>query len=275
MSRKRKQEDKSNGYHALSMDQFLKDINLHMSTPDNGYEDSKPVEMLMRNLKYVAAEWEKYALFSAEHYTRNLVATKDFTYDLIILCWQPGQKSAVHDHRESGCWMRMLTGELTETRYKVAETKVENGSSCDNDHFGLNEEHLVKLSEKTFSSGDVFYINNGLGLHRVCNPSKEQAISLHLYSPPIMDCEVWLDNGPQIFKTSLHSIFGMRLPQHMFKPKPTNALGGKYWPLAIPRNERPPMPSIDESHSVTKKQKLEEEEIPSISTTTTNGITEA
>jgi len=253
MSRKRKHEGKSTESHGdINCAQFLAGINEHMKTPDNGFEDSVPVELLLRNLKYVAAEWEKYALFSKEHYTRNLVATKDFTYDLLILCWQPGHKSAVHDHRESGCWMRMLTGQLTETRWKVSDNKDRTGI-CDD---GFSEEHLSKLSERTYQSGDVFYINNSLGLHSVHNPSMDQpAISLHLYSPPIMDCEVWLENGPQIFKTSLHSVFGMRLPQHMFKPKPTNALGGKYWPLAIDRSERP---SLDTQ--TRKKQKNEAHE---------------
>jgi len=209
---------------------------MHMQTPDNGFEDSAPVEQLLRNLKYVPAEWEKYALFSKEHYTRNLVATKDFTYDLILLCWQPGHKSAVHDHRESGCWMRMLTGTLIETRWHVSYSK-DQDQGCEGLPF--KEEHLTKLSDRTYKCGDVFYINNSLGLHSVYNPSTDQpAISLHLYSPPIMDCEVWLENGPQIFKTSLHSVFGMRLPQHMFKPKPTKPLGGKYWPLAIDRSDR-------------------------------------
>jgi len=254
MSRKRKQVEESKGTtdlpEVLTLAPFLKQIDEHMVTPDNGFEDSSPVEFLLRSLTYVAAEWEKFALFSPEHYTRNLVATKDFTYDLLILCWQPGQKSAVHDHRESGCWMRMLTGELTETRYKVSSDSKDKFTDCEEGSF--LEEHLVQISSRTYRSPDVFYINNNLGLHSVCNPGKEQAISLHLYSPPIMDCEVWLENGPQIFKTSLHSIFGMRLPQHMFKPKPTKPLGGKYWPLSISRKER----TTEASESTQKKQKF-------------------
>jgi len=258
MSRKRKQEEKSvDVQEELNITQFLDRLNEHMETPDNGYEDSKNVESLMHNLKYVPAEWEKYAIFYKEHYTRNLVATKDFTYDLILLCWQAGQKSAVHDHRESGCWMRLLTGQLTEMRWRVAESKDEN--VCGENDFGLKEEHLEKISERTYKAGDVFYINNSLGLHSVYNVSMEEpAISLHLYSPPIMDCEVWLESGPQIFKTSLHSIFGMRLPQHMFKPKPSNPLGGKYWPLAADRRDRVNHTNDRDHENVhLKKQKIE------------------
>jgi len=254
MSRKRKQEDE---VQDLNMTKFLSNVHEHMEKPDNGYENSKPVESFMRNLKYVPEEWAKYAIFYKDHYTRNLVATKDFTYDLILLCWQAGQKSAVHDHRESGCWMRMLTGQLTEIRWAVAEESKDENKSCGND-YGLKEEHLVKLSERTYKAGDVFYINNSLGLHSVYNMSTtEQAISLHLYSPPIMDCEVWLENGPQIFKTSLHSIFGMPLPQHMFKPKPNNPLGGKYWPLATNRTEHRHLHLKSSDEENNKKQRLD------------------
>jgi len=262
MSKKRKQQEVE-VQGDLNMAQFLANVHEHMTTSDNGYEDSKIVESYMCNLKYTPEEWEKYAIFYKDHYTRNLVATKDFTYDLILLCWQPNQKSAIHDHRDSGCWMRMLTGQLTEMRWKVAESKDES-KDCEND-FGLKEEHLVKLSERTYKAGDVFYINNTLGLHSVYNFSQEEpAISLHLYSPPIMDCEVWLENGPQIFKTSLHSIFGMRLPQHMFKPKPSNALGGKYWPLAThPRDRERTHVTTNGVHENAnhKKQKIETPEV--------------
>jgi len=266
MSRKRKDCKDTESLGDINLDQFLNNLNEHMSSPDNGFEDSGPLEKTLRKLRYEATEWEKYSLFSEEHYTRNLVATKDFTFDLLILCWQPGHKSAVHDHRESGCWMRMLKGQLTETRYKVADTKSQ-GSPCERgeDGFALNEEHLVKLSDRTYQAGDVFYINNNLGLHSVHNPGKEQAISLHLYSPPIMDCEVWLENGPQMFKTSVHSIFGMRLPQHMFKPKPSKGLGGKYWPLAVDRSERKPEKLTKAIESNKKKLKTDRSELNSSS----------
>jgi len=241
MSRKRKivSDGKERGLAELDMQTFLAKLHVYMSEPDNGFDDSKPLENLLRSVCYDVSDWQRYACFSDEHYTRNLVATKDFTFDLLILCWQPGQKSAIHDHRESGCWMRMLRGELTETRFNILKSPLKFG--CDRiggDELSSRSEHLMISQEKAYKSPEVFYINNDLGLHQVANLGKEPAISLHLYSPPITDCEVWLENGPAIFKTSLHSIFGMKLPQHMFKPKPSKPVGGKYWPLAIGRGER-------------------------------------
>jgi len=251
---KRKKSDDSKDSE-LDMQTLLAKIHVYMSDPDNGFEDSEPLQNLLQSLKFDSSDWQKHFFFSDEHYTRNLVATKDFTFDLLILCWQPGQKSAIHDHRESGCWMRMLQGELTETRYKVLKTPKKFGSCDSGEELSLPEEHLVISSEESYRSPSVFYINNDLGLHRVENSGKEPAISLHLYSPPITDCEVWLESGPSIFKTSLHSIFGMKLPQHMFKPKATKPIGGKYWPLAIGRGER--ITQSSDSDLRRKKQKTE------------------
>jgi cysteine dioxygenase len=178
-------------------------------------EDSPEIHQLMSSIDFTDKDFAQYTFFSEEHYTRNLVASKDFVYDLILLCWAPKQKSAVHDHKESGCWMRVLQGELTEHRYQVADDR------C-----------ILESSEK-FESPGTFYINNSMGVHAVANTGDQPALSLHLYSPPITECKVWLnpESAACIFKTSLHSIFGMRLPQHMYKPAPSARMGGKYWPL--------------------------------------------
>jgi len=181
----------------------------------SGPRDSPEIHKLMSSIDFQDQDFERYTFFSEEHYTRNLVASKDFVYDLILLCWAPKQKSAVHDHKESGCWMRVLKGQLTEHRYEVVDDR------C-----------LPQSSEK-FESPGTFYINNSMGVHSVANTGDEHALSLHLYSPPITECKVWTnpEAGACVFKTSLHSIFGMRLPQHMYKPAPSARMGGKYWPL--------------------------------------------
>lgn len=212
---------------SLSLQSFLERLDDVMDAPNDGFGSSEELQALMESIDFDEAEWKKYIYLSKEHYTRNLVASKDFTYDLLLLCWQPGQKSAIHDHNSSGCWMRVLKGDLTESRYQVAR----------------DGESLELIKQDVYNSPQVFYINNARGVHCVGNSSSEVGLSLHLYSPPITECQVWTsaDRTPNIFKTSLHSIFGFPLPTHMYKPNPKAPMGGKYWPLkrASPARDAP------------------------------------
>ncbi len=64
-----------------------------------GTEDD-PVNILFRRLDLSREDvWRKYALFEPmKNYTRNLIATDDETYTLLLLCWNPGKESPIHDH---------------------------------------------------------------------------------------------------------------------------------------------------------------------------------
>jgi hypothetical protein len=58
-----------------------------------------PVSELFGRLDLGLGEWRKYALFdSSKHYTRNLIATDDETFTLLLLCWNPAKESPIHDH---------------------------------------------------------------------------------------------------------------------------------------------------------------------------------
>jgi len=131
-------------------------------------------------------DWLPYALQdNSRHYTRNLIATDRATYTLLLLCWNPGQYSPIHDHPCDGCWMRVLHGRVRECRYKSSrDDEPDNGSGGG----------LVCTSDTTASAGDLVFIQDRLGYHKVGNPDPTQpAFTLHLYSPPIDRCRIWLD----------------------------------------------------------------------------------
>jgi hypothetical protein len=39
----------------------------------------------------------------------------------MLLCWNPGKCSPIHDHPCRGCWVRVCEGEVVETRYQKDE----------------------------------------------------------------------------------------------------------------------------------------------------------
>lgn len=185
---------------------------------------------LMRRLKYDGDEWRArgYVWHDKRYYTRNVIASKPYAFDLIAICWDSDQHAPIHDHAQSGCFMRVCEGALTETRWTTKgkadsaalASKAEQWEDCSD---GTTP---VKMSEDTYESPSVFYISNKIGLHSVDNNSKTvPAVSLHLYSPPIAGDVCWKEDGDSYSlcysKMVFHSYGGVRVPQHMYRlPEP-------------------------------------------------------
>jgi cysteine dioxygenase len=131
---------------------------------------------LYSRTRFTRDDYKEYALFDpSRHYTRNLIATDDETYTLLMLCWNPGKESPIHDHPCDGCWMQVLEGDIRECRYVSG-----NGGQ------------LTCCSDIQFNSGQLAYITDSMGYHKVGNPDVvNPAITLHLYSPPFSQCRIW------------------------------------------------------------------------------------
>lgn len=152
------------------------------------------------------AEIEKYSLFdSSKPYTRNLIAANN-NYTLLLLCWNPNIQSKIHDHPCESCILMPLSGTLKEERFSY-----DGESITDTKPFAI----------KFYLKGQVSYMNNSLGLHRITNPRKyTNAISLHLYYPPFGSCAAWspaTSVSTQLYvkeevKMGTYSIRGLRTP---------------------------------------------------------------
>ncbi|XP_025157909.1 cysteine dioxygenase type 1 isoform X2 [Harpegnathos saltator] len=119
-------------------------------------------------------------------YTRNLVDEGNGRFNLMVLCWGEGHGSAIHDHANAHCVMKILQGKLCETRYAWPNLTSETE---DNTH---TLEELRELDRNTLDTNEICYINDSMGLHRVENSSATNpAVSLHLYSPPFSTCSVF------------------------------------------------------------------------------------
>nr|XP_018909918.1 PREDICTED: cysteine dioxygenase type 1 [Bemisia tabaci] len=170
------------------------------------------------NIQYVSAimaayksnprEWERFAKFDKYRYTRNLVDVGNGKYNLMLLCWGEGHGSAIHDHANAHCFMKMLHGELCETRFEWPEKEI------DPDNISEGEEAALKEKGRTIlRQNQVCYINDSLGLHRVENVSNsERAVSLHLYCPPFDSCSVFNQRTGHrsTSKVTFWSIYGER-----------------------------------------------------------------
>uniref|UniRef100_T1H7F3 Cysteine dioxygenase n=1 Tax=Megaselia scalaris TaxID=36166 RepID=T1H7F3_MEGSC len=156
---------------------------------ETDYVDIEMVNHIMLSYKSDPSEWRKFAKFDRYKYTRNLVDGGNGKFNLIILCWGEGHASSIHDHSDSHCFMKMLQGQLTETKFEATEWKERfqqsNSKACE----------LQEIGKTTIGTNDVCYINDNIGLHQVENPSHtDTSVSLHLYCPPFNSCSVFQKN---------------------------------------------------------------------------------
>ncbi|KAK7398030.1 hypothetical protein QQX98_012595 [Neonectria punicea] len=129
------------------------------------------LSLLMQDYDSSDNQWTKYAFGDhSRGYTRNLVDEGNGKSNLLVLVWTPGKGSPIHDHGNAHCLMKILRGNLTETRFAFPQQE--------------DQGPMEVISEKTYKENAVAYMADELGLHRVSNKGSDFAVSLHLYTPP-------------------------------------------------------------------------------------------
>ncbi|KAI9931865.1 hypothetical protein ASPWEDRAFT_37234 [Aspergillus wentii DTO 134E9] len=144
---------------------------------DSADVDPNDIQRLMEKYVSNSDEWSQFALGDPSRtYTRNLIDEGNGKSNLLILVWSPGKGSAIHDHANAHCVMKILKGSLQETLYTWPDKdKVEHGQ--------VSPPEITK--QTIYGENEVTYMSDKLGLHKISNPDpKNFAISLHLYTPP-------------------------------------------------------------------------------------------
>lgn len=175
------------------------------------------VNHLMLSYKSKPSEWKKFAKWNRSRYTRNLVDIGNGKFNLLILCWPADHGSAIHDHADSHCFMKLLQGELAEVKFEMPKTQgIEDGSTEATQTENFEEEKLKETATTILKEGDVAYINDNIGLHRVENRNHtDGAVSLHLYCPPFQMCSVFPSGSAKKVKcpVTFYSKYGVRQEQ--------------------------------------------------------------
>ncbi len=135
-----------------------------------------------------------YLNWDRQHYTRNLI-DKTPLYELLAICWEVGQASSVHNHRDQNCWMAVPIGRLLVENYRVLFQKIEEGK-CE-----LRPADTVEMNPTHPCAVDPLE-----PVHRVLNPRQfdERAVSLHVYSRPFDTCVVYSPEQGTCGEIKLH-----------------------------------------------------------------------
>ena len=133
-------------------------------------------------------DWRACALFCDAHYTRNLVAREE-RFELMVLCWNAGQASPIHNHEGQDCWMAVLDGEIEEVRYPFPA--------------GDASAPLHPQNALRFRQGQVAFIRDEMGLHLVRPARPAPGITLHLYSSPYDECNCYCPDTGRVTRKRL------------------------------------------------------------------------
>lgn len=99
--------------------------------------------------------------------------------ELILLCWNVGQGTPIHDHDGKKGWVHIVKGTFEEELYSTNLPKK------------LTKIHQLKTGDSSFLTDDI-------ASHRLVNTSGEKAISLHLYSKPVSQCHTFVQDSDEV-----------------------------------------------------------------------------
>ena len=129
---------------------------------------------------------DKYCFFSKGNYTRNLIFKNDL-FECMTLCWDIGQHSRIHNHRDQNCWMSAPIGRLRVQNYRVDHRDASHGT-C----------KIIPTELYDLDATHPTYVDPMEPVHEVINVAEfnQRAVSIHIYYKPFESCEVYLrDQG--------------------------------------------------------------------------------
>jgi len=125
---------------------------------------------------------DKYCYFSKGNYTRNLIF-KNEVFECLTICWEIGQASRIHNHRDQNCWMSAPIGRLKVQNFRVDDRDSARGT-C----------RIVPTDIYEMDAAHPAHVNPLEPVHQVLNLAEfhQRAVSIHIYSKPFDTCEVYL-----------------------------------------------------------------------------------
>ena len=173
-----------------------------------------PILKLMSTLLLTPDSLAPYIHPSQERYTRNLVFRSEL-FEVMVVCWEVGQKTPIHNHDNQLGWMSIQRGMLSLQNYRRVSC-IHGGPGKDPVHCKAGFPSPVELEEISQIAisgvGAVTTTDRDDSIHEIANLEgfQEPALSVHVYSRPLDTCVVFdLENQTcQRVQLSFHSEYG-------------------------------------------------------------------
>lgn len=162
----------------VSIQDFVKELR---KFPESAFDRTDQIVQFLKHTPVAPETLTPFLTWDRQHYTRNLI-DKTPLYELMAICWEIGQISSVHNHRDQNCWMAVPIGRLMVENYRVITQDVEKGC-CE----------LVTADTVEMNATRPCAVDPLEPVHRVFNPREfnQRAVSLHVYSRPFDSCVVY------------------------------------------------------------------------------------
>lgn len=148
----------------------------------------KDLEVFLKHLDVTRDDLLPWLHFNDEQYQRNMVY-RGSACEIFCVCWQPGQRTPIHDHRGSGCGILVLDGILAEYPY------------CRTD-----DGHLEPMATCVMGPGEVC-ISSDSDIHEVVNNEVDgQLVTLHVYTPPLSTIGIYSRDSAEVMYLDANDI---------------------------------------------------------------------
>jgi cysteine dioxygenase len=149
--------------------------------PAEAFSETEPIRRFLENMPVSADSLAPYLNWDRQHYTRNLIDRTPL-YELMAICWEVGQSSSVHNHKDQNCWMAVPIGRLLVENFHLVNQDLQAGR-C----------RLEPLNTVEMNISHPCAVDPADPVHRVFNPREfnQRAVSLHVYSRPFDSCVVY------------------------------------------------------------------------------------
>ena len=145
------------------------------------FDQVEPLRAFLEQTPVDGESLAPYLTWDRQHYTRNLIDRTPL-YELLAICWEVGQASSVHNHRDQNCWMAVPIGRLLVENFHLVGQDLAAGR-C----------QLEPLNTLEMNESHPCAVDPADPVHRVVNPRdfQQRAVSLHVYSRPFDTCIVY------------------------------------------------------------------------------------
>lgn len=165
-------------YQLLTIDEFVSGLHKLREKDFSGVQGT--LEYL-QSTRVDPETLRPYLFWNAQHYTRNLIDKTDL-YELLAICWEPGMRSSIHNHKGQNCWMSAPIGSLAVQNYRVLS-----------EDLAAHQCQIEATEEVRITVDNPVAVDPLNPVHDVSNPRewKQRAVSLHVYSRPFDSCMVY------------------------------------------------------------------------------------
>jgi cysteine dioxygenase len=162
----------------IQIQDFVKELR---QFPEPAFDQTEKIRRFLQENPISPDSLEPYLTWDGQHYTRNLI-DRTSLYELMAICWEVGQASSIHNHRDQNCWMAVPIGRLLVENYHVLQQDIAAGK-CD-----IRSTEIIEMN-----AAQPCAVDPDEPVHRVYNPREfdQRAVSVHVYSRPFDTCVVY------------------------------------------------------------------------------------